>query len=108
MSLAAPEDNYLPNVVANAQSLYYVKSTSSSISGAVAGVLGLTNLSGFLFYLVSSVAVGIVFAALNCKGRPAAYFANKSREVVLGGLLDNAFSFVLFWTLFYALVHIYD
>ncbi|KAL8277016.1 hypothetical protein RQP46_010550 [Phenoliferia psychrophenolica] len=99
--------HFLPNVISNSQQIHYVKSTTASIAGATAGLLGLTNLSGFAFYLVASLVVGASFAAGNCKASPTKYFA-KATDVFLGGLLDNAFAFVLFWTLFYALVHIYD
>ena len=70
---------------------------TASIAGAVAGLLGLTNLSGFAFYLASSLTVGAFYALVNCQARPARYFA-KASDVYLGGLLDNAFAFVLFWT----------
>lgn len=70
---------------------------TASIAGATAGLLGLTNLSGFAFYLLSSLLVGAIYAAGNCKARPARYFA-KASDVLVGGMLDNLFAFVLFWT----------
>lgn len=118
-SLTAAETHYPLNLFSNSQSIHYVKSSPSSpppppldppipahlslraatasISGATAGVLGLTNLAGFGFYVLSSLLVGVVFALANCRVRPGVYFAKRS-DVVVGGLLDNAFSFVLFWT----------
>ncbi|KAM0752675.1 hypothetical protein T439DRAFT_323289 [Meredithblackwellia eburnea MCA 4105] len=99
--------HFTPNVLQNTQSLSYVKSTTASLSGALAGILGLTNLNGFIFYLITSLSVGVTFALANAGGRSGRYFVGGVREVVGGGVLDNLFGFVLFWTLFYALVHIY-
>ncbi|GAA6003817.1 Emc6p [Rhodotorula paludigena] len=91
----------------NNRSLYYVKSTTACIAGATAGLLGLTNLAGFAFFLASSVTVGALYALANCGAQPSRYFL-KSSEPLVAGTLGNCFSFILFWTLFYSLVYIYE
>ncbi|GAA6022900.1 hypothetical protein JCM11491_006621 [Sporobolomyces phaffii] len=98
---------YVPNLQHNNKALYYVKSTTACIAGATAGLLGLTNTLGFLFFFVTALATGIAFAACNCHARPANYFLS-ARDPVVSGLAENLFSYVLFWTLFYSLVYIYD
>ncbi|BGP16431.1 hypothetical protein JCM10213_004013 [Rhodosporidiobolus nylandii] len=98
---------YLPSLVHNSKSLYYVKSTTALCAGATAGLLGLTNLVGFAFFFLTVFAVGGAFAAVNCAGKPGRYFL-KASEPLLAGTLGNLFSYVLAWTFFYSLVYIYD
>jgi len=99
---------FLENIATNTNSLYYIRSTTASIAGAIAGVLGLTNLSGLAFYLASSLYVGLIVCALNCGTSPGKYFRSASWEPMTQGLGDNALGFVLWWTLLYGVVHIYE
>lgn len=123
---------YLPNLQSNQRTLDYVRSScvlpspplplppcrcstntapllpnrtsaSSSISGSLAGLLGLTNLAGFTFYLITSLLVSFLFASTRCQGKPGKFYGGKEgvsewSGVLLGGVLENAFGFVLFWT----------
>ncbi|GAA5931855.1 hypothetical protein JCM3775_000061 [Rhodotorula graminis] len=98
---------YPPNLVHNNQSLYYVKSTTACLAGALAGILGLTNLAGFALFLATSVSVGGAYSLAQCGANPQRFFVKPS-EPLLAGTLGNCFSFILFWTLFYSLVYIYD
>ncbi|GAA5874800.1 hypothetical protein JCM16303_002988 [Sporobolomyces ruberrimus] len=88
---------YLPNLQHNNKSLYYVKSTTACLAGSTAGILGLTNTIGFLFFFLTALSTGTVFALLNCRSKPGKYFLTK-KEPVLSGLAENLFSYVLFWT----------
>lgn len=45
-----------------------------SIAGSIAGVLGLQNLAGFGFFVLSVVFLNTVLLLVNAKGRPHAYF----------------------------------
>ena len=45
-----------------------------SLAGAIAGVLGLQNLSGFAFFLCSVVFVNAVLVLVSAKGDPRAFF----------------------------------
>ncbi|PWN54367.1 hypothetical protein IE53DRAFT_323196 [Violaceomyces palustris] len=65
---------YLENVGHNARQTYYVRSTSLSVAGSVAGVLGLTNFSGFYFYLFSLLLVNGCILLINAKAQPSKYF----------------------------------
>ncbi|GAA5983425.1 hypothetical protein JCM10908_000282 [Rhodotorula pacifica] len=91
----------------NNKALYHVKSTSACIAGAFAGLLGLTNLNGFALYFAVSLGAGALYTLVNCRAKPARYFL-KSSEPILSGTIGNCFPFILFWTLFYSLVYIYD
>lgn len=50
------------------------RSLTLSLAGAIAGVLGLQNLSGFAFFLCSVVFVNAVLVLVNAKGDPRAFF----------------------------------
>lgn len=89
---------------------------TSAIAGACAGVLGLTNLYGFAFYLAAYLFVGgVIFLGkprirklvepnvsylnrrtclANCRTRSDLYFRS-TLEVFTGGAMDNALSYVL-------------
>jgi len=90
---------YAPNVIANS-SLHSVKFLMSCFTGAAAGILGLQNTLGFLFFLISTLFGAGLLYAINCKGKPSKYVQGGLWELANPGQ-DNAFTFVLVWTLFY-------
>lgn len=92
---------YAPNVIANS-SLTSVKFLSACFAGAVAGILGLENWVGFALFLSSTLFTSACIYAINCKGNPSKYLQGGITELVNPGQ-DNAFTFVLVWTLFYGL-----
>ncbi|EAU82597.2 hypothetical protein CC1G_07879 [Coprinopsis cinerea okayama7 len=91
---------YPPNVHANS-ALLNVKFLSACFAGAAAGILGLENLHGFALFLASTVLTSLCVGVVNCKGRVGKYVHGGWAELVNPGQ-DNAFTFVLVWTLFYA------
>ena len=88
-----------PNVLHN-QSLTTVKFLSSCFAGAVAGILGLENWLGFALFFTSTLMTSACIYAINCKGRPAKYLQGGLSELINPGQ-DNAFTFILVWTLFF-------
>lgn len=78
------------------------RTATACIAGALAGILGLTNLAGFALYLATSVSVGAAYAVANCGTNPGRYFVKPS-EPLVAGTLGNCFSFILFWTRAFAL-----
>lgn len=98
---------YFPPNVAHNQSLSSVKFVSACLAGAVAGILGLQNWRGFVLFAVSVLGTTFVMYAVNCRGKPARYLAGGLRELATPGQ-DNTFTFVLVWTLFYGIVHVYE
>ncbi|EPQ27811.1 uncharacterized protein PFL1_04556 [Pseudozyma flocculosa PF-1] len=131
---------YPENVAHNAQQFYYIRSTSLSIAGSVAGILGLTNFSGLYLYALSLVVTNILILTINAKSTPQRYFVQPfsspssssspnaapgkgaarkaatsekwgTKQVVstlFDGAQENGFSFVLWWTFWFAVVHVYD
>ncbi|KAF5178953.1 Er membrane protein complex subunit 6-like [Thalictrum thalictroides] len=104
------DDNLLPtmnaeNLQANMRTIYYSRTFLSIIAGVIAGILGLTNLTGFVFYffVMAITSLGLLAKA---KFSIHAHFDSWNR-VVLDGFLSGLMSFVLFWTFAYDLVHIF-
>jgi hypothetical protein len=97
---------YAPNVLANS-SISTTKFVSACFAGAAAGILGLQNWTGFVLFLVSTILTAGVVHAVNCKGNPGKYFQGGLLELVNPGQ-DNAFTFVLVWTLFYGACRMSD
>ena len=92
---------YPPNVIANS-SLMNVKFISACFAGAAAGILGLENWSGFVLFLLSTLLTSACVYFVNCRGKPSKYIHGGLPELINPGQ-DNAFTFVLVWTLFYGL-----
>ncbi|KAF9030459.1 hypothetical protein BDZ89DRAFT_1064661 [Hymenopellis radicata] len=103
---AAAQLIYAPNVQANT-SLITVKFLSACFAGAVAGILGLENWTGFALFLVSTLFTSFCIHTINCRGAPSKYLPRGVSDLINPGQ-DNAFTFVLVWTLFYGIVHVYD
>ncbi|KAJ3009374.1 ER membrane complex subunit 6 [Thoreauomyces humboldtii] len=91
----------------NAATIQYARSSLAFISGGAAGILGLHGyLHGFLFYLVASTLLSSLLF-LRTGGKPSKFFATPD-ALWVAEVSGNAFSFMLFWTLAYGLVHVYD
>ena len=79
----------------------------SIISGCLLGIAGFTGSYGFLsfFVLYAVVSLGLLIKM----GFDVDRYLPKqtARGFLLGGIQGQMFSCVLFWTLMYALCHIY-
>ncbi|ORX91544.1 ER membrane protein complex subunit 6 [Basidiobolus meristosporus CBS 931.73] len=96
-----------PFVAMNTRTLTYCRSGISAVTGSAAGILGLTGYTGFVFYLVTAfISSGIIWALMT-DFKPELYF-KKSRDVWIEGVFGGLFSYVLFWTLMYGIVHVYE
>ncbi|NXT90921.1 EMC6 protein, partial [Anhinga rufa] len=89
----------------NAAILDYCRTSVSALSGATAGILGLTGLHGFIFYFVASVLLSVLLV-LKAGRRWNKYFKSR-RPLFTGGLIGGLFTYVLFWTFLYGMVHVY-
>lgn len=107
----------------------------SCFSGCVAGVLGLTGLHGFAFYIFAQLvrrppshtplpsllpAFSLLAANRNCAHQVQSfmlllkmgfdtkpYYPYGLQGVLTNGITGGALSFMLFWTLFYDICHLY-
>ena len=96
---AAAQLIYTPNVLANA-AITDIKFLSACFSGAVAGILGLENWLGFALFLSSTLFTALCLHTINCGRTPSKFVSGGFTELLNPGQ-DNAFTFVLVWTLFY-------
>lgn len=96
---AAAQLIYPANVLANS-SLTSVKFISACFAGAAAGILGLQNWLGFALFLSSTIFTSLCINFINCRGQVSKFIHGGLLELVNSGQ-DNAFTFVLVWTLFY-------
>ncbi|KAI9365767.1 Rab5-interacting protein-domain-containing protein [Pilaira anomala] len=98
---------YVPShIMHNTRQLQYIRSCFAAIAGSAAGILGLTNLSGFLFYALSWTILSLLLIARTSNMKK--YFIQGYKEVVFDGALSGLLSFILFHTLLYGLVHLYQ
>jgi hypothetical protein len=79
----------------------------SILLGVGAGVLGLENLWGVLFYIVGSALGLFVFLFLKTGLKSANLYFQNATQIISASLSTNLFTFVMVWTLFYDIVHVY-
>ncbi|KAJ4842938.1 hypothetical protein Tsubulata_042335 [Turnera subulata] len=93
------------NLQSNMKVIYYSRTFLSIIGGVMAGILGFTGLTGFIFYflIMAITSVGLIAKA---KFSVDSYFDSWNR-VAFDGFLGGLMSFVLFWTFAYDIVHIF-
>ncbi|BES93595.1 Rab5-interacting protein (Rab5ip) [Nesidiocoris tenuis] len=89
----------------NAAVVEYCRTSMAALSGSTAGLLGLTGLYGFGFYGFAVVGLWVL---LMIKGGSQwrKYFINR-RGVLTNGFFGGLFTYVLFWTFIYGMVHVY-
>lgn len=109
-------------------SFFSIRSVATSVAGSTAGILGLVNLSGFYFYLLSVLLTNIVIFLFTVHLQPQRFLlsfnpapdkpeqvSNSDKNLFstvwlytsffLEGAQDMSFGYVLWWTLWTALIH---
>ncbi|WVN86902.1 uncharacterized protein L203_102076 [Cryptococcus depauperatus CBS 7841] len=125
----SPEESplYPPSVIHNTQIFSSINTLSACFTGLVVGILGLTNISGFLLFFASSVITAVAIGVIKCrfdveryvpKGQHQGSGKSKNRFSMiqtwrgwwtLAGIgQENFLGFLLFWIGSYALIHVYD
>ncbi|KNZ44929.1 hypothetical protein VP01_867g3 [Puccinia sorghi] len=106
---------FTENVIWNDRALDSIRSTCSCLSGAFAGIIGMTNFAGLGFYLGSFTMINLTILLVNYlriflgsssslqPNKNLSTFRNLSQNLKfssafwLSGLIDNCFGFVLFY-----------
>eukprot|EP00045_Choanoeca_perplexa_P000821 m.16433 g.16433 ORF g.16433 m.16433 type:complete len:114 (+) comp10564_c0_seq2:222-563(+) len=89
----------------NFSQVHYIRAIAAIAGGIASGTLGLVFLWGFAFYAALSLVVsGILFASF---GRSHDKHFPSLNNVVWDGVTKNLFTYVLFWTISYGMVHVY-
>lgn len=89
----------------NSAVIDYCRTSGAVIAGAAAGILGLTGVYGFLFYIVFSVALSMILSMK--AGRDWDKYFTTKRQLWFNGVLGGLFTYILVWTFLYGMVHVY-
>mmetsp|Transcript_23000 Transcript_23000/g.55424 ORF Transcript_23000/g.55424 Transcript_23000/m.55424 type:complete len:130 (-) Transcript_23000:478-867(-) len=84
-----------------------IRSFMGIASGCVAGVCGLTSLSGLVCFLVLHITVNLSLLAFKMKFDLHSYSRESMFAFLTADLQKCAMSFMLFWTLFFGLVYLF-
>ena len=83
----------------------YCRTSMGALAGGTAGILGLPTLYGFLFY---GVSVLILWLLILWKADSAwKKFFGSRQSLLTNGFFGQMFTYVLFWTFLYGMVHVY-
>ncbi len=83
----------------------YCRTSGAAIAGATAGVLGLTGLYGFGFFIVYSVLLSVLLT-VKAGTDWHKYFISR-KALWWDGTLGGLFTYILLWTFLYGMVHVY-
>ena len=89
----------------NAAIIDYCRTSGAVFAGATAGIMGLTGLYGFGFFLGYSVLLSLLLM-VKAGTNWSKYFTTR-RALWLDGILGGLFTYVLLWTFIYGMVHVY-
>jgi len=93
---------------ANMMGINFVRSLMAIVSGIVAGIVGLTGTKGFLLYIALHLLTSLALMA-KMKFNVSEYMMPGLSPLwfAVDGLTGQGLSFVMFWTLSFAMVHIF-
>lgn len=91
----------------NLRKMDKIRSFMGIASGCVAGVCGLTGLSGLACFLIMHIAVNLSLLAFKMKFDLHSYSRESMFAFLTADLQKCAMSFMLFWTLFFGLVYLF-
>jgi len=89
----------------NAAVLEYCRTSVSALSGSAAGILGLTGLYGFIFYFITALMMSVMLL-VKAGSEWTKYFRVRT-SLFTGGFVGGLFTYILFWTFIYGMVHVY-
>ncbi|KAI7998047.1 hypothetical protein LOK49_LG10G00193 [Camellia lanceoleosa] len=93
------------NMQNNMKAVYYSRTFMCIIGGVVAGILGFTGLTGFIFYFLVMAITSIGLIAKT--GFSIHSYFDSWNQIIFDGILGRLMSFVLFWIFAYDFVHIF-
>ncbi|DBA01883.1 TPA: hypothetical protein N0F65_006031 [Lagenidium giganteum] len=97
----------IENMQNNEKVVEFCHTAMCVMSGCIAGIIGLTGLSGFALMMALYLVTAVMVLVFKMNGNVKEYFNASTPGFVLGGVFSHSLSFILFWTLSYGLVHIY-
>ena len=97
----------IPNIQYNAKTIGWARTFMVITGGACAGVLGLTGLQGIIGFVVLYALISVSILAKVKFDLGNVLPGSTTPTFVLGGIMGELMSFLLFWTLLYGIVHVY-
>ena len=95
------------SIMANAQSINWARTFMAIIGGVTTGILGITAFRGFLAFVVIYIATSVTLL-LKMGFAPGNYMPGMPIVSFLyNGIGGHLMSHLLFWTMFYGIVHVY-
>ena len=94
------------NIQRNYMAVDKCRTAVSLIGGITAGTLGLTGISGFLFFGVTVLMLSISLL-LKAGSNRNNYFQESVKMFVMDSFFGSLFLYIVFWTFFYGLVNVY-
>ncbi|CAG9535521.1 unnamed protein product [Cercopithifilaria johnstoni] len=85
--------------------LEYSRTCQAAASGMASGILGLTGISGFIFYFIL-VVLQALFWEMKANFEWQNYFMSRSLSLT-HSLISGLFTYILFWVFLYGVVHVY-
>ncbi|VDK78281.1 unnamed protein product [Litomosoides sigmodontis] len=85
--------------------LEYSRTCQAAASGMASGILGLTGVSGFIFYFIF-VVLQALFWEMKANFEWRNYFMSRSLSLT-HSLISGLFTYILFWVFLYGMVHVY-
>ncbi|VDN28671.1 unnamed protein product [Gongylonema pulchrum] len=83
----------------------YSRTCQAAAAGMASGILGLTGISGFVFYFVL-VILQAIFWEMKANFEWHNYFISRSLSLT-HSLISGLFTYILFWVFLYGMVHVY-
>jgi predicted acyltransferase len=104
-----PQDKKIApeKLASNDNIVYQSKVFTSIVFGVVAGMFGLTGVNGFAFYVLSSILTSIMLLTTLPRFSSKSIFQSWT-SIWLGGFIQALMTFILFWTLAYDSVYIFQ
>mmetsp|Transcript_13522 Transcript_13522/g.36329 ORF Transcript_13522/g.36329 Transcript_13522/m.36329 type:complete len:146 (-) Transcript_13522:260-697(-) len=92
----------------NLAAVSLMRSYMTIFGGALCGVMGMYGIRGIAFFVALCFAESFMIL-VRTRFSPRSYFLNPWQAVLVHGAIDReiTLSFLLFWTLFYGIVHIF-
>eukprot|EP00320_Phaeocystis_rex_P002805 CAMPEP_0119059646 /NCGR_PEP_ID=MMETSP1178-20130426/3733_1 /TAXON_ID=33656 /ORGANISM="unid sp, Strain CCMP2000" /LENGTH=111 /DNA_ID=CAMNT_0007040691 /DNA_START=116 /DNA_END=451 /DNA_ORIENTATION=- len=95
----------MDKIAYNARNVNYCRVFVAILSGATSGIMGLEGLMGFIAFFASTMVLSLgMYLKMNSDPKP---FFKRGGDVWTEGIGQALMSYVMFWTLFFDIVHIY-
>lgn len=97
----------MEGLLLNGGQIMRVRNMMCIISGIICGILGFTGLHGLLFFIATTTLTDLTMICFKMNFNLKEYTNSTLFNFAVDGITSTVMSFVLFWTLSFAVVYIY-